>query len=86
MSYKMKHNKSAFPFKSPVKQSGKMDVGPGGTRRQMSRGNWATDQGGIGHPFMTAVDFQVAHKEPTPTPEEYEAQGLNRWGGTDMSI
>ena len=105
MSYQMKHNKSAFPFKSPVKQneraiqegvpghapldlpgaSGKMNIGPGRTRRQMSRGNWATDQGGIGHPFMSAVTG-MTHKEPTPTPEEYEAQGLNRWGGTDMSI
>ena len=40
---------------------------------------------GIGHPFVAAVTGGI-HEEPTPTPEEYEAQGLNRWGGTDMSI
>ena len=76
MSYKMKHNKSAFPFKSPVKQSGTMNIGPGRTRNPMNTG-------GLGDPNR---DMWVRKEEPTPTPKEYETQGLNRWGGTDMSI
>ena len=84
MSYKMKHNKSAFPFKSPVKQQYDMNREqqlmlqsnqPGRLDLSYRFGSMAAGHG------MRRKD-----QEPTPTPEEYEAQGLNRWGGTDLSI
>ena len=80
MSYKMKHNKSAFPFKSPVKQSQQYtetpDTGP--------YGSWK--RGIYNQSAHLGLGMRRRDQEPTPTPEEYEAQGLNRYGGTDMSI
>ena len=102
MSYKMNHSKSAFPFKSPVKQNRRaiQEGVPG--HEPMSRPNQAQfgpnapDQDRLYSP-SGAADFYREYQErqagrrkvgesPTPTPEEYEAQGLNRYGGTDMSI
>ena len=78
MSYKMKYKKSAFPFKSPVKQQQKPTA-----PRDLNYGHdeWVRSQGGDPN-----RDMWVRKEEPTPTPKEYETQGLNRWGGTDMSI
>lgn len=79
MSYKMKHNKSAFPFKSPVKQSQQYNTGAFQN---------PTSRSGAGSAAVGTHLLEMRRKdqEPTLTPEEYEAQGLNRWGGTDMSI
>ena len=82
--FKMKYQdkRSAFPFKSsPVKQE----------YRPFEKGPF--------HPgHSTELPRRVPTYNPTeapgprqveevkPTPEEYLAQGLNRWGGTDLSI
>jgi hypothetical protein len=99
MSYKMKHDKSAFPFKSPVKQSqqytetpdagpyGRWNRGTGGATPQSTgafRNPGTGFTGGIGGTML--LGMRRKDQEPTPTPEEYEAQGLNKWGGTDLSI
>ena len=90
MSYKMKHNKSAFPFKSPVKQNERavQEGVPGHPQRPPTpdstvHENIYDPRRDFSHQF-TYMDKK--NQGPTPTPDEYLAQGLNRWGGTDMSI
>ena len=95
MSYKMKHSKSAFPFKSPVKQNERAvhEGDPGHPQRPTTPDSTVHE-----NIYDPSRDFaanynrtywsgsQRKNQEPTPTPDEYLAQGLNRWGGTDMSI
>ena len=101
MSFEMKHNKSAFPFKSPVKQSqqytetpdagpyGRWNRGTGGATPQFTGAfQNPTSRSGAGGAIVGPhlLGMRRKDQEPTPTPEEYEAQGLNKWGGTDLSI
>jgi|7_EtaG_2_1085326.scaffolds.fasta_scaffold22396_3 hypothetical protein len=87
----MKHNKSAFPFKSPVKQNERaiQEGVPGHAPRTTTphTANLYSNEGAAEfYRKYQAMSASRVGESPTPTPEEYEAQGLNRYGGTDMSI
>ena len=89
MSYRMKHKKSSFPFKgSPVKR-----YRPDPTHEMTPEQEYHLEHGQVGHNrrvmerYRRHQNLMRRRGDPPPlTSEDYLAQGLNRWGGTDMDI